>query len=89
MLRPEGEPGSGLYLLVDATGRKVTEEATEVLLAAKDDAVAERTGADRSATRTALAGEAADLLYHALVLLAERAVAPAEVIAALRTRHHA
>ena len=67
----------------------MTEEATEVLLAAKDDAVAERTGADRSATRAALAGEAADLLYHALVLLAERAVSPAEVIAALRARHGA
>jgi phosphoribosyl-ATP pyrophosphohydrolase/phosphoribosyl-AMP cyclohydrolase len=74
---------------VDAAGRKVTEEATEVLLAAKDDAVAERTGADRSVTRAALAGEAADLLYHALVLLAERAVSPAEVIAALRSRHGA
>ena len=34
---------------VDAAGRKVTEEATEVLLAAKDDEVAERAGADRSA----------------------------------------
>ena len=67
---------------VDATGRKVTEEATEVLLAAKDDAVASST-----ATREALAGEAADLLYHALVLLAERDLPPAEVIAALRTRH--
>ena len=65
---------------VDAAGRKVTEEATEVLLAAKDDEVAERTGADRSATRAALAGEAGDLLYHALVLLAERAVSPADVI---------
>ena len=32
---------------VDAAGRKVTEEATEVLLAAKDDAEAERAGADR------------------------------------------
>jgi phosphoribosyl-ATP pyrophosphohydrolase/phosphoribosyl-AMP cyclohydrolase len=74
---------------VDAAGRKVTEEATEVLLAAKDDEVAERAGADRSATRAALAGEAGDLLYHALVLLAERTVAPAEVIAALRSRHRA
>ncbi len=74
---------------VDAAGRKVTEEATEVLIAAKDDAVAERTGADRSATRAALAGEAGDLLYHALVLLAERAVSPAEVIATLRSRHRA
>jgi phosphoribosyl-ATP pyrophosphohydrolase/phosphoribosyl-AMP cyclohydrolase len=72
---------------VDAASRKVTEEATEVLLAAKDDAVAERTGADRATTRTALAGEAGDLLYHSLVLLAERAVTPVEVIATLRSRH--
>lgn len=69
---------------VDAVGRKVTEEATEVLLAAKDDAVASTV-----ATREALAGEAADLLYHALVLLAERGVAPAEVIGTLRRRHGA
>ena len=67
---------------VDATGRKVTEEATEVLLAAKDDAVA-----STPETRAALAGEAADLLYHALVLLAERELPPSEVIATLRERH--
>src|SRR5688572_3935168 len=67
---------------VDAVGRKVTEEATEMLIAAKDDAVA-----STDATRAALAGEAADLLYHALVLLAERDLPPAEVMAALRTRH--
>ncbi len=36
---------------VDAAGRKVTEEATEVLIAAKDDAVAEATGFVRDATR--------------------------------------
>ena len=67
---------------VDAVGRKVTEEATEVLLAAKDDAVA-----SSPASRDALAGEAADLLYHALVLLAERDLAPASVIDVLRRRH--
>ncbi len=72
---------------VDAVGRKVTEEATEVLLAAKDDATAEAGGRDRSATRVALAGEAADLVYHSLVLLAERGLAPAAVIDVLRTRH--
>ena len=72
---------------VDAVGRKVTEEATEVLMAAKDDAAAEARGADRSAPRTALAGEAADLLYHALVLLAERDLAPSTVIDTLRARH--
>jgi phosphoribosyl-ATP pyrophosphohydrolase/phosphoribosyl-AMP cyclohydrolase len=72
---------------VDAVGRKVTEEATEVLLAAKDDASVEATGGDRHATQTALAGEAADLVYHSLVLLAERGLAPRAVIEALRTRH--
>lgn len=72
---------------VDAVSRKVTEEATEVLLAAKDDAAAERVGGERGATRAALAGEAADLVYHALVLLAERGVAPSDVVEVLRARH--
>ncbi|MEO5885588.1 MAG: bifunctional phosphoribosyl-AMP cyclohydrolase/phosphoribosyl-ATP diphosphatase HisIE [Candidatus Limnocylindrales bacterium] len=67
---------------VDAVARKVTEEATEVLLAAKDDAVG-----STDATRAALAAEAADLLYHALVLLAERDLPPAEAIDTLRGRH--
>jgi phosphoribosyl-ATP pyrophosphohydrolase/phosphoribosyl-AMP cyclohydrolase len=72
---------------VDAVGRKVTEEATEVLVAAKNDATAEAAAAPREATRAALSGEVADLLYHALVLLAERNVPPSEIIAVLRTRH--
>lgn len=67
---------------VDAAGRKVTEEATEVLLAAKDDAVASTDG-----TRAALAGESADLIYHLLVLLAERDLAPSASLAVLETRH--
>ncbi len=72
---------------VDAAGRKVTEEATEVLIAAKDDAAVEAGSADRTATREALAGETADLLYHALVLLAERDLTPSDVIDVLRGRH--
>jgi phosphoribosyl-ATP pyrophosphohydrolase/phosphoribosyl-AMP cyclohydrolase len=68
---------------VDAAGRKVTEEATEVLIAAKDDAAA----SSSETTQAALAGEAADLLYHALVLLAERRLPPSAVIEALRVRH--
>jgi phosphoribosyl-ATP pyrophosphohydrolase/phosphoribosyl-AMP cyclohydrolase len=67
---------------VDAVGRKVTEEATELLLAAKNDATA-----STPATREALAAEAADLLYHALVLLAERNLPPNTVIDTLRERH--
>jgi phosphoribosyl-ATP pyrophosphohydrolase/phosphoribosyl-AMP cyclohydrolase len=72
---------------VDATGRKVTEEATEVLLAAKDDAVAEAAGWSRAEARAALNGEAADLLFHTLVLLAERGLQPASVLEVLRGRH--
>jgi phosphoribosyl-ATP pyrophosphohydrolase/phosphoribosyl-AMP cyclohydrolase len=67
---------------VDSVARKVAEEAVEVVMAAKDDA------ADPSATtRSALAGEIADLLYHTLVLAAERGSAPAEVLGVLRARH--
>jgi phosphoribosyl-AMP cyclohydrolase / phosphoribosyl-ATP pyrophosphohydrolase len=69
----------------DAPARKVAEEAVEVLMAAKDDAVA--TPEQRGATRAALTGEVADLLYHTLVVLRERQLAPAEVIATLRDRH--
>jgi phosphoribosyl-ATP pyrophosphohydrolase/phosphoribosyl-AMP cyclohydrolase len=71
---------------VDAASRKVTEEATEVLMAAKDDAASPASGGD---TRDALTGEVADLLYHTLVLLRERGLAPSEVIARLRARHKA
>lgn len=72
---------------VDATARKVAEEATEVVMAAKDDEVAERLGADRP--RAELAGELADLLYHSLVLCAERGLSPSEVIETLKSRHSA
>lgn len=86
--RPSGSYTTSLLAGgVDAVGRKVTEEATEVLLAAKDDAVAQSSGAARDASRTALAGEAADLVFHTLVLLAERGLDPAEVLRVLRDRH--
>jgi phosphoribosyl-ATP pyrophosphohydrolase/phosphoribosyl-AMP cyclohydrolase len=88
--RPEGSYTARLVTGgVDAAGRKVTEEATEVLIAAKDDAAAEGARSDRRATREALAGEAADLLYHALVLLAERSLPPAAVLQVLQARRGA
>jgi phosphoribosyl-ATP pyrophosphohydrolase/phosphoribosyl-AMP cyclohydrolase len=81
--RPEGSYTASLLAGgVDATSRKVMEEATEVVIAAKDHA------ADPSAERTgALAGEVADLLFHALVVCAERGLAPAAVLDTLRERH--
>lgn len=83
---------------VDAAARKVVEEATEVLMAAKDDAVSERDAAGRrfaaidptavrERTRAALAAEMADLIFHELVLLAERGLEPGDVIEVLRGRH--
>jgi phosphoribosyl-ATP pyrophosphohydrolase/phosphoribosyl-AMP cyclohydrolase len=85
--RPEGSYTAKLLAGgVDAVGRKVTEEATEVLLAAKN-AEAEGTGPKAAERRDDLAGESADLLYHLLVLLAHRDLPPADVIDALRARH--
>lgn len=85
--RPAGSyTASLLERGVDATARKVVEEATEVLVAAKDDAAAEAAGQPRTATGVALVREAADLAYHLLVLLAERGAEPAMVIRELRAR---
>jgi phosphoribosyl-ATP pyrophosphohydrolase/phosphoribosyl-AMP cyclohydrolase len=82
-LRPEGSYTAQLLAGgVDAAARKVTEEATEVLMAAKDDAAGSTAG-----RRDALAHEAADLVYHLLVLLAERGVPPSTVVDELRGRH--
>jgi phosphoribosyl-ATP pyrophosphohydrolase/phosphoribosyl-AMP cyclohydrolase len=86
--RPEGSYTARLLAAgVDGPARKVAEEATEVVMAAKDDAAAEDAGGDRSASGEALAGEVADLIYHALVLLAERRLDPSAVIDRLRARH--
>jgi phosphoribosyl-AMP cyclohydrolase / phosphoribosyl-ATP pyrophosphohydrolase len=81
--RPEGSYTARLLAGgVNAVARKVSEEAGEVVLAAKDDATA-----SSPETRAALAGEVADLLYHSLVLLRERGLAPAAVVDVLRDRH--
>lgn len=82
---------------VDAVARKVAEEAIEVVMAAKDHAAAARnpvataTGMQMPASTearssTALTGELADLLYHTLVLMAERGIPPDAVGRTLRER---
>lgn len=70
---------------VDGPARKVAEEAVEVLMAAKDDAVAQAAGLPQD--QGPLAGEIGDLLYHVLVVCAERDLPPARVIEVLRARH--
>ena len=59
---------------VDRIGKKIGEEATEVVIAAKN------------ADRNELIWETADLLYHTLVLLAQRDIALDEVGAELTRR---
>ena len=60
---------------VDRIAKKVGEEAAEVIIAAKN----------RSADE--LAWEMADLWYHALVLLADAGMTPADVYQVLAARH--
>lgn len=57
---------------VDACGRKVAEEATELLMAAKDHAAG-------NGMESRVVEEAADLVYHLLVLLAERGITLGQV----------
>jgi phosphoribosyl-ATP pyrophosphohydrolase len=58
----------------DAVLRKVGEEATEVILAAK------------SGERLELVRETADLWFHCLILLARQGLGPADVLAELHRR---
>ena len=64
---------------VDFTGRKVLEEAGEVLMAAKDHS-------NGKADDRRVAEEAGDLIYHLLVLLTERDISIAGVFDVLEER---
>ena len=61
---------------VDRVGKKVGEEATEVIIAAKNADPAE------------LAHEIADLWFHTFVLLAQQGMTPEDVWNELRSRRH-
>jgi phosphoribosyl-ATP pyrophosphohydrolase/phosphoribosyl-AMP cyclohydrolase len=63
----------------DAAARKVGEEALEVILAAKDHAAGTVDG-------RRVAEEMADLLYHLLVVAAERGIPPTEIMTVLAER---
>lgn len=78
--RPEGSyTMSLLHQGPDGPGRKVTEEAVEVLLAARDHAAGD-------ADDRRVAEEVADLIYHTLVVLAERDIHPGLVMEVLSER---
>lgn len=65
----------------DAFLKKIGEEATEVVLAAKDC----DHGSDPDLRRK-LVGEVADLWFHSMIALAHYGLAPADVVAELARR---
>ena len=62
----------------DAFLKKIGEEATEVVMAAKD--------VDHGGDKAKLVGEVADLWFHCMVALAHYELTPANVIAELERR---
>ena len=62
----------------DAFLKKIGEEATEVVMAAKD--------VDHGAAKSKLVYEVADLWFHSMVALSHYGLAPADVIAELERR---
>jgi phosphoribosyl-ATP pyrophosphohydrolase len=62
----------------DAFLKKIGEEATEVVMAAKD--------VDHGGDRAKLVGEVADLWFHSMIALAHYGLKPADVVAELQRR---
>lgn len=60
---------------INRIAQKVGEEATELIIEAKDD------------NKDLFLGEAADLMYHYLVLLVQKGYSLSEVIDVLKSRH--
>lgn len=78
--RPQGSYTAALVAEgPEGPGRKIVEEATEVLLAMKDHEAG-------TADDQRVAEEAADLVYHLLVALAERGITPGVVLEELSAR---
>jgi phosphoribosyl-ATP pyrophosphohydrolase len=72
----------------DAFLKKIGEEATEAVMAAKDVDAAQATQdvASTSAAKVRLVGEVADLWFHSMIALAHYELTPADVVAELSRR---
>lgn len=66
----------------DAILKKIGEEATEVVMAAKDA----RHAGETAEVRRALISETADLWFHCMVMLAHHGLSPDDVLAELARR---
>ena len=82
-----GDPGTSYVARLlqrgpDAFLKKIGEEATETVMAAKDM----DHGGQTPELRARLVGEVADLWFHSLIALAHYGLSPADVIAELERR---
>lgn len=78
-----GDPATSYVARLLAKGpdsflKKIGEEATEVVMAAKD--------LDHGGDRAKLVGEVADLWFHSMVALAHYGLSPADVVTELERR---
>lgn len=78
-----GDPATSYVARLLAKGpdsflKKIGEEATEVVMAAKD--------VDHGGDKAKLVGEVADLWFHSMVALAHYGLTPADVVAELERR---
>jgi len=78
-----GDPATSYVARLLAKGpdgflKKIGEEATEVVMAAKD--------VDHGGDKAKLVGEVADLWFHSMVALAHYGLSPADVVAELERR---
>lgn len=70
----------------DAILKKIGEESTEVVMAAKDSRAHVSNGAFNELYQQQLVGEVADLWFHSLVLLGQFELSSADVLAELKRR---
>ena len=70
----------------DAFLKKIGEEATETVMAAKDLDYGGNSAETRSALQAKLVGEVADLWFHTLIALAHYELSPSDVLAELERR---
>lgn len=70
----------------DAMLKKIGEEATEVVLAAKDRCADVAGGSPGEASRAHLVGEVADLWFHCMVMLSYFDLDPGDVVRELERR---
>ena len=70
----------------DAALKKIGEEATEVVMAAKDLAALDASNPAVTIAQNKLVGEMADLWFHSLVALHQAGIRPEQVLAELERR---